>query len=539
MKEKLMDGMQKFSRAMFIPVLILPIAGLLIAIGNLLTNPGLLELIPAMDNPITTGFGTILSSALVSILQNLGLIFAVGIAVGLADKKRAEAGFTTLLAYLVFIYAMNAFMDLTGILADPENLRGTGQAMVLGVQVLDMGVFLGIILGVIAALVHNRFADIEFDNAFQIYGGSRFVFIVLIPVAVLLAIGFTYVWPVVQSGINALGGFINQSGNFGLMLYGMLERLLIPTGLHHLVYTPFLYTSLGGVEEVGGVVFEGARNIYFAEMADPSVQVLSESVIWDARGISKMFGLIGACLAMYHTAKPENKARARALLIPAAFTSFIAGVTEPIEFSFMFVAPLLFVIHSVLSGLSMVILNLFNVRAIGPNGFIDFLIYNVPLGTEKTGWPMYIAVGLLFFVLYYVIFRFLITRFQLSTVGREDNPADTRLYTKDDYKAKQEGKPVGDTENPADLDEGELGYAPIIVDALGGAGNIQTLTNCYSRLRLTVEDPTKVDEAVLKNQTGASGVMINDKNVHVVYGMQVNKVRRNVDKYLGRNPDEE
>lgn len=232
MKDKLMNGMQKFSRAMFIPVLILPIAGLLIAIGNLLTNPGLLELFPVMDNPITTGFGTILSSALVSILQNLGLIFAVGIAVGLADKKRAEAGFTTLLAYLVFIYAMNAFMQLGDILVDPESLRGSGQAMVLGVQVLDMGVFLGIILGIIAALVHNRFADTEFDNALQIYGGSRFVFIVLIPVAVLLAIAFTYVWPIVQSGINALGGFINQSGNFGLMLYGMLERLLIPTGLH-------------------------------------------------------------------------------------------------------------------------------------------------------------------------------------------------------------------------------------------------------------------------------------------------------------------
>lgn len=539
MKDRLMNGMQKFSRAMFIPVLILPIAGLLIAIGNLLTNPGLLELFPAMDNPITTGFGTILSSALVSILQNLGLIFAVGIAVGLADKKRAEAGFNTLLAYLVFIYAMNAFMDLTGILADPESLRGTGQAMVLGVQVLDMGVFLGIILGIIAALVHNRFADIEFDNAFQIYGGSRFVFIVLIPVAVLLAIIFTYIWPVVQGGINALGGFINQSGNFGILLYGMLERLLIPTGLHHLVYTPFLYTSLGGVEEVGGVVFEGARNIYFAEMADPSVQVLSESVIWDARGISKMFGLIGACLAMYHTAKPENKARARALLIPAAFTSFIAGVTEPIEFSFMFVAPILFVIHSVLSGLSMVVLNLFNVRAIGPNGFIDFLIYNVPLGIEKTGWPMYIGVGLVFFVLYYVIFRFVITQFKLKTVGREDNPKDTRLYSKDDYKAKQEGRPVGNVENPADVDEGELGYAPIIVDALGGAENINTLTNCYSRLRLTVKDPTKVDEAVLKNQTGASGVMITDQNVHVVYGMQVNKVRRNVDKYLGREPEED
>ena len=538
MKEKLFNSMQKFSRAMFIPVLILPIAGLLIAIGNLFTNPGLLELFPIMDNSITTGFGTILSSSLVSILSNLGLIFAVGIAVGLADKKRAEAGFTTVLAYLVFIYAMNAFMTLNGTLADPESLRGTGQAMVLGVQILDMGVFLGIILGIIAALVHNRYADKEFDNALQIYGGSRFVFIVLIPIVVLLAIGFSYVWPIVQGGINSLGGFITNSGNFGLMLYGMLERLLIPTGLHHLVYTPFLYTSLGGVAEVGGVVFEGSRNIYFAEMADSTVSMLSQSVIWDARGISKMFGLIGASLAMYHTAKPENKTRAKSLLIPAAFTSFIAGVTEPIEFSFMFVAPILFVIHSVLSGLSMVVLNLLNVRAIGPNGFIDFLLYNVPLGFEKTRWPYYILVGLLFFVLYYVIFRFAITKFNLKTLGREDNPEDTRLYSKKDFeeKGKNQGQAPGEMKD--ETVDGELSQAATIVAALGGADNISTLTNCYSRLRLTVEEPAKVDEARLKNETGATGVMINDKNVHVVYGLQVNKVRRSVDEYLGRTPED-
>lgn len=536
MKDKIVNGLQKFARAMFIPVLILPIAGILIAIGNLFTNAGLLELFPIMDNPITTGFGTILSSSLVSILDNLGLVFGVGIAVGLADKKRAEAGFTALLSYLVFINAMSAFLDLNGMLVDPASLQGTGQAMVLGVQVLDMGVFLGIILGVITALIHNRFADIEFDNAFQIYGGTRFVFIVLIPIVVILAIAFSFIWPVIQGWINSIGGFINQTGNFGLFLYGMLERLLIPTGLHHLVYTPFLYSSLGGVQEVGGQIFEGSRNIYFAEMADPSVSVLSNSVIWDARGISKMFGLIGACLAMYHTAKPENKARARAILIPAAFTSFIAGVTEPIEFSFMFIAPILFVLHSVLSGLSMVALNLLNVRAIGPNGFIDFLLYNVPLGFEKTRWPLYILVGVLFFVIYYFIFRFAITKFNLSTIGREASDEETRLYSKQDYQDKKEGKKVPD--NTESAEDTEFGMAPTIVEALGGSENINTVTNCYSRLRLTVDDPNKVNEAVLKNETGASGVVVKDENVQVVYGLQVNKIRRSVDEYLGIDSDE-
>lgn len=522
--------MQRFSKAMFIPVLILPIAGILIALGNLLTNARLMEVMPFLDNPITTGFGTILTGSLVSILGNLGLIFCVGIAVGLANKEKAFAGFTALLGYLVFVNAMNKFMGLSGVLFEGESLQGTGQTLVLGVQILDMGVFLGLILGAITAMVHNKFIDKEFKGAFQIYGGSRFVFIVLIPVVVLLSIALTYIWPFFQSGINQLGTLINHSGNFGVFLYGALERLLIPTGLHHLVYTPFLYTSLGGVVDVGGQVYEGARNIYYAEIADPAVKVLSDSVIWDARGISKMFGLIGACLAMYHCAKPENKRKVKAILIPAAVTSMIAGVTEPIEFSFMFVAPLLFVVHAALSGLSMVTLNLLDVRAIGPNGMIDFLLFNLPLGIEKTHWPMYILVGLIYFAIYYLVFRFLITKFNFKTVGREDAGEETKLYSKKDYNEKKAGAPA----NP----EAEDDIAGVIVGALGGASNINTVTNCYTRLRLTLDNPEAVDEAVLKQQTGASGVIIRDKNVQVVYGLQVTSIRKAVDSYLGFSANE-
>lgn len=400
MKEKVMSAMQAFSKAMFMPVLILPIAGLLIAVGNVLTNARLMEILPFLDNPVTKGFGTILSGALVAILNNLGLIFCTGIAIGLAKKKKAEAGFTALLAFLVFINAMNKFMGLRGMLVDADALRGSGQAVVLGIQILDMGVFLGIILGCVSAYVHNRFIDTEFNNAFQIYGGARFVFIVLIPVIIILAVVLTYVWPPVQMVIDSLGYFINRTGNFGIFIYGALERLLIPTGLHHLVYTPFLYTKLGGTEQIAGQVYEGCRNIYYAEMADPSIPILSSSVVWDARGLSKMFGLVGACLVMYHTARPENRQKIKAILIPAAFTSFIAGVTEPIEFSFLFVAPILFVAHAVLSGLGMVAFNILNCRAIGPNGFIDFLLYNIPLGIGKTHWPTYLLIGVAEFVIY-------------------------------------------------------------------------------------------------------------------------------------------
>lgn len=528
--QSIMDVMQRFSKAMFIPVLILPIAGLLIAIGNIFTNPNLLEAVPFLDNPYTVGFGTIISGSLVTILQNLGIIFCVGIAVGLADKKKGEAGFTAMLAFLVFINAMNKFMELNGTLADPEALRGTGQSIVLGVQVLDMGVFSGILLGVIIAYVFNKYADIEFNNAFNIYGGTRFAFIVLIPVVVIFAIVMTYIWPFFQSGINSLGGWIQQAGNFGLFVYGALERLLIPTGLHHLVYTPFLYSSLGGTEVIGEAIFEGSRNIYYAEMVEPSIRQLSESVIWDARGISKMYGLIGACLAMYVTADPDKKQRAKAILIPAAFTSFIAGVTEPIEFSFMFIAPILYVVHAGLSGLSMVVLNLLNVRSIGPNGFIDFILMNVPLGIEKTGWPMYILVGLIFFVIYFVVFRVLIKAMDLKTIGRETDGAETKLYSKKDYLDKKANNSQDDIE-VAESERGSIGVT--VVDLLGGADNIESVTNCYSRLRTVLKDPELVDEAGLKNETQASGVVIKGNNVQVVYGVQVGSIRKSVDEVLG------
>ena len=536
MKDKVMSAMQSFSKAMFTPVLILPIAGILIAVGNIFTNARLMEVLPFLNNPVTTGFGSILSGSLVSILNNLGLIFCAGIAAGLAKKKKAEAGFTSLLAFLVFINAMNKFMTLNGTLIEAESLRGTGQTLVLGIQVLDMGVFLGILLGIVTALVHNRFIDTQFNNAFQIYGGARFVFIVLIPIIIVLAVLFTYIWPPIQHGIDNVGYFINKSGNFGIFLYGALERLLIPTGLHHLVYTPFLYTKLGGVATVGGKVYEGCRNIYYAEMADPSVAILSSSVVWDARGLSKMFGLIGACLAMYHTARPENKQKIKAILIPAAFTSFIAGVTEPIEFSFLFVAPVLFVVHAALSGLGMVAFNVLGCRAIGPNGFIDFLLYNLPLGIAKTRWPLYLLIGVVEFAVYYFVFRFLIVKLNLKTLGRETEGMEMKLHSKAEYNQKvadekeQKQAAAAETKQP---NNNEAVDAALIIKALGGSDNIEKVDSCFTRLRLVVKNSDIIDENTLKNETGAMGVFKKGTTVQVVYGMKINAVRAAVDQELG------
>ncbi|EFV74715.1 hypothetical protein HMPREF1013_04973 [Bacillus sp. 2_A_57_CT2] len=324
-------------------------------------------------------------------------------------------------------------------------------------------------------------------------------------------------WPIVQNGITALANGIRSLGDFGFLIYGFLERILIPTGLHHLVYTPFLYTELGGTTTVAGEVVHGARNIYFAEMADPSVAVLSSTVNWDARGLAKMFGLIGAALAMYVTADKNKKAMAKAILLPAAVTSFLLGVTEPIEFAFLFTAPILFFIHAVLAGTGMMLLNVFGVHAIGANGVIDFLLYNLPLGTEKSNWPMFIVVGLIMFAAYFIIFRFLILKLNLKTPGREEGTEETvqpaEVQTKGNAAA---GSPLGET----------------IVTALGGSGNIENVDNCYTRLRLVLKDPNAVDEQLLK-ETGSKGVIKSGNNVQVVYGLNVKSVRDQVDQKLG------
>lgn len=311
----------------------------------------------------------------------------------------------------------------------------------------------------------------------------------------------------VQCGLQGLVWFLSQAGIVELM---------------------------AAVPHIGGQVLEGARNIYYAEIADPSVAVLSQSVIWDARGISKMFGLIGACLAMYQTARPENREKIKPVLITAAVTSFIAGVTEPIEFSFLFVAPILFVVHAVLAGSSFVVLNLLGCRAIGPNGFIDFLLYNLPLGIGKTRWPVYIAVGVLYFFLYYVIFRVLIVKLNLHTLGREAEGMEMKLHSKSEYKAKVAAE-NGTAAAPAADNTVD---AAVIVEALGGKDNILKVTNCYTRLRTELADPDKVQDDVLKNQTGASAVIHKGKNVQVVYGLKVNAVRKAVDAELGLSGEE-
>ena len=418
---------------------------------------------------------------------------------------------------------MHQVLNLTGRLVAPEQMQLSGQAMVLNVQVLEMGVFSGILLGALVGILHNKYCDTEFKGVMAIYSGHRFVAILAIPSAMILGALSAEFWPFVQDGITAVASGIKNFGVVGLLIYGFLERILIPTGLHHLVYTPFLYTELGGVAHIGNEIIYGARNIYFAEMADSSIKTLSSTVNWDARGLSKMFGLMGAALAMYVTADKKKKSIAKAILLPAAFTSFLLGVTEPLEFAFLFTAPILFVIHAVLSGVGMMLLSIFNVHAIGANGFIDFLLYNLPLGTTKSNWPMFILVGLLMATIYFILFRFLILKLNLKTPGREEDAVATE--TNKIAKAEAAASGVAPSDSPSAL-------GATIVNALGGKANIENVDNCYTRLRLILKDPNVVDEQTLK-QTGSKGIIKSGNNVQVVYGLNVKSVRDQVDQQLG------
>ncbi len=519
MKDKILNSMQIFARAVVVPVLYLPVVGIILALSAILTNPTIVG-----NGGFVLNVGKYIGSGLWPILMNLGIVFCVGIAMGMAKEKKAEAALIALFSFLVFLGANNQWLALTGKLIKykvASDLTGTGQTIILGFQVVDMGVFLGMILGVVVALVHNKFYNKEFPGAFGAYGNTKLVFIVLIPILLTLAIVLSYVWPVVASGISALTTFINKAGAIGVFLYGFLNRFLIPTGLHHLVNTPFLYSDIGGKLTIHGKTYYGATNIFLAQLTDPSIKIFDPSAKYLQYGMVKIFGLVGAALAFYKTAKPENKTKLKALLIPAVATSVLAGITEPLEFTFLFVSPLLWLVHSVMDGLFETIAVLLGVRTYGAGGLIEFLSYNLPAGIARTRWPIYIAVGLVQVGVYFVVFKALIEKLKLKTPGREDN--EVKLFTKKDYKEKMSNR-SGEAGKGLDL-------AAEIVQGLGGKENIESVDNCFSRLRVKVKDAVIVDESTLKG-TGAAGVIKNGENIQVVYGPKVNGVRNSVDRYL-------
>ncbi|KAI3489676.1 hypothetical protein L1887_46731 [Cichorium endivia] len=474
-----------------LPIAVLPAAGLLLGIGGALSNPNTLAAYPFLDVGWLQAIFTIMSSAGSIVFANLSVLFAVGVAVGLAKSDKGTAGLAALLAFLVMNATINALLILTGKLAH-DNPGAVGQGMTLGIQTLETGVFGGVVIGLVTCALHHRFNKIALPQFLGFFGGSRFVPIISSLAAILVGALMTVIWPHFQKMIFGLGGLVDATGYLGTLLYGFILRMLGPFGLHHIFYLPFWTTALGGSEIVNGHLVEGTQRIFFAQLADPNTQHFYEgtSRFMSGRFITMMFGLLGACLAMYHTAKPENKKRVAGLLLSAALTSFLTGITEPIEFSFLFIAPVLYVIHALFDGLAFMLAHMLQIT-IGQTfsgGFIDFVLFGILQGEAKTNWMFVPLVGVPWFFLYYFTFRYLINRFDFATPGREKEAMA----------------------NEVTFSQSERAVA--VIAGLGGKDNLEEVDCCATRLRVTVKDGSKVNDAALK-ATGARGVIVRGNGV--------------------------
>ena len=542
MKDKIFSVLQRVGRSFMLPIAILPVAGLLLGIGSSFTNATTIETYHLTS---ILGEGTILNALLMImnkvgsvVFDNLPLIFAVGVAIGMAKKEKEVSALSAVIAYFVMNTAINAMLTITGQILDNGEiaesvLEGTITS-VCGIQSLQMGVFGGIIVGLGVAALHNKFYRIQLPNALSFFGGTRFVPIISTIVYMFVGILLYFVWPVVQNGIYALGGLVTGSGYVGTLIFGLIKRALIPFGLHHVFYMPFWQTAVGGTMEVAGQMVQGGQNIFFAQLAD-SANIAHFSAdatrYFSGEFIFMIFGLPGAALAMYQCAKPEKKKAAGGLLLSAALACMATGITEPLEFSFLFVAPALFAVQVVLAGTAYMIAHILNI-AVGltfSGGLLDFFLFGILQGNAKTSWMRVIPVGIIYFFLYYFIFKFMIKKFNFKTPGREDDDTETKLYTKADVNARREAGQAGAAAS-------EDAVSEAITRGLGGKKNISDVDCCATRLRCTVKDASRVNDGILK-ATGASGVVHKGQGVQVIYGPNVTVIKSNLEDYLETAPD--
>lgn len=532
MKDKIFGVLQRVGRSFMLPIAILPVAGLLLGLGGSFTNETMLKTYGLMK---IMGPGTVLnlilqvmSAAGNIIFTNLPVIFAMGVAIGMAKKEKEVAALASVISFFIMHASIGALITANG---GADAMLEGAVADVCGITSLQMGVFGGIIVGLGVAALHNRFYKIELPQVLSFFGGTRFVPIISGLVYVGVGILMFFVWPVIQSGIYHIGDLVLKSGYAGTWVYGFMERLLIPFGLHHVFYLPFWQTAVGGTLEVAGKTIEGAQNIFFAQLADPSVKhfAVSATRFMSGKFPLMIFGLPGAALAMYKTVKPEKKKAVAGLLLSAALTSMLTGITEPLEFTFLFVAPVLYGIHCVFAGLAYMLMHVFKV-GVGmtfSGGLIDMFLFGILQGNEKTNWIWIVIVGVGYFIVYYFLFSFLIKKMDLKTPGRDD-VEEVKLYTRADVNARKEGAAA----NPEDaVSEG-------ILVGLGGKKNISDVDCCATRLRCTVYKPELVQDSILK-ATGASGVVHKGNGVQIIYGPKVTVIKSNFEDYLETAPDEE
>ncbi len=546
MKDKIFGVLQRVGRSFMLPIAILPVAGLLLGVGSSFTNATTIETYGLQailgEGTVLYALLTIMSKAGSAIFDNLPLIFAVGVAIGMAKKEKEVAALAAMISFFVMHISVNAMLVLRGeILPDgsiAESVLDGTISSICGIQSLQMGVFGGIIVGLGVAALHNRFYKIQLPNALSFFGGSRFVPIISTITYVGVGILMYFVWPFVQEGIYALGGLVTGTGYLGTLIFGIIKRALIPFGLHHVFYLPFWQTAVGGTMEVGGQLIQGGQNIFFAQLADPTTVHFSADATryFSGEFIFMIFGLPGAALAMYRCAKPEKKKQAGGLLLSAALASMLTGITEPIEFSFLFVAPMLFVVQVILAGAAYMIAHILNI-AVGltfSGGLLDLFMFGILQGNDKTSWLRIIPVGIIYFILYYVIFTFLIKKFNLKTPGREDDTEETKLFTKADYQAKQNAQGNAPAGSSAAGDE----KSALITRGLGGKKNISDVDCCATRLRCTVVKPELVSEDILK-ATSPSGIIRKGQGIQIIYGPSVAVIKSNLEDYLETAPDEE
>ncbi|MBQ4055044.1 MAG: PTS transporter subunit EIIC [Clostridia bacterium] len=526
MKDKIFGVLQRVGRSFMLPIALLPVAGLLLGIGSSFTNPTTLEAY-RLTNIIKEGgilysILDIMSKTGSVVFDNLPLLFAIGVAIGMAKKEKEVAALSGAIAYLIMNASISALIHSRG---GVEALAENTTASVLGITTLQMGVFGGIIVGLGVAALHNRFYRIKLPQVLSFFGGTRFVPIICSLVYLAVGIAMFFIWPLVQSGIAMLGQLVLRSGYAGTWIYGIIERALIPFGLHHVFYMPFWQTELGGVAIIDGITVTGAQNIYFAELASRATEQFSVAAtrFMSGKFPFMIFGLPAAAYAMYRCARPEKKKLVGGLLLSAALTSFLTGITEPLEFTFLFVAPAMYIVHCILAGLSFMLMHVFNV-GVGmtfSGGAIDLTLFGILQGNAKTNWVWIIVVGLAYAVIYYFVFAFMIRKFNYKTPGREADDEETKLFTRKDLNER----------NARNRQESADRTSALILSGLGGRDNISDIDCCATRLRVTVADHERVDKAML-TESGASGVIVKGNGVQIIYGPQVSVIKSNLESYL-------
>lgn len=531
MKEKMFGILQRVGRSFMLPIALLPIAGLMLGIGSSFTNPTMLETyrLTAVikEGGILYTLLDIMSKTGGVVFDNLALLFAIGVSIGMAKKEKEVAALSGVIGYLIMNAAISALISAKG---GVEAMTANSTTTTMGITTLQMGVFGGIIVGLGAAALHNRFYKIKLPQVLSFFGGTRFVPIIVSVVYLMVGIIMFYIWPVIQIGIAGLGQLVLDSGYVGTWIYGIIERALIPFGLHHVFYMPFWQTELGGAALVDGVMVQGAQNIFFAELASKTTEQFSVSATRFMTGKFPfmIFGLPAAAYAMYKTARPEKKKVAYGLLLSAALTSMLTGITEPLEFTFLFVAPIMYAVHCVLAGLAYMLMHILNV-GVGmtfSGGIIDLVLFGVLQGNTKTGWIWIVIIGLLYAIIYYVVFYYMIKKFNLKTPGREMDHEETKLYTRKDMKRP------GSLNNVNENGE-EDAVSAMIVNGLGGIDNLSDIDCCATRLRVTVLDSKFVFDRVLK-ESGASGVIHKGNGVQIIYGPQVSVIKSKLEDYIER-----